>query len=127
MTSATSREDLKSELYSAGIRTPRALQRVMRAIDSYTFGQGRRSGPERTHLCPQCKGEKPEGEFPGEIRSNPSGDYWCTTCIGQSYSGKKPRWKCPACEKELSRDSFPPEKWRNPRIRAKCLNCKVPA
>lgn len=124
MTSSVGRDDLKSELYSAGVKSPYNLQRVMNAIDSYAFAQARKSGPVRMHLCPQCKAEKSEGEFPDEIRENPNGNYWCNTCIGQAYSGKKPRWKCPSCEKVLSRNDFPPEKWRNPRIRAKCLECR---
>lgn len=150
MPSSITRDDLRDELYGAGIRSPAVLARLMTVIEGYALTQVRKVRPledtpippdpefsgllpgesdmeKKVTRCRQC-GYVKRWELFRESKSSVTGrKITCKACARSprpviSYEDR--RWYCPSCKKKKPPAEFPQEKKDSPRIRvARCLPC----
>lgn len=146
MTSQVTREDLSSELYLAGVRDPRKLERALRAIEAHVQSRLRnavvrppvkeelppsRPGPElkkkdshkAEYLCRNCRGYFPLDFFPEAKRVNPSASVDCLACGG---AAQEKLYKCTGsgmCNQPKPLGDFPERKRNDPSLKTPCSYC----
>ena len=150
MPSSVTKEDIRDELYKAGIRSSFIMSRVMGVIEIYALQAARRAGRELESMpiAPDPYGHLAPGEADLQLqvtrcgtcckvkewklfRRDPSAPSLhtsvCISCLRGPHYHHVPqeqrRWFCPGCERKRLSGEFPPEKLKNPRIRVKCLEC----
>lgn len=151
MTSAVTLEDIRAELYSAGVRNTFTLSRLTNMVTLYALAQTRKAVPledvfadthahllpgdwdseSRVTRCAKCAKAKAWTHF-GVDKTHPTRHkVTCKSCLRvRPRDGYEQRWKCPACGQKKAPDEFGENKRKNPRVRDKCLPCEknpVPA
>lgn len=146
MTSAVTLEDIKAELYRAGVRNTFTLSRLTGMIIVYSLAQVRSAVPledafldtygyllpgdwdsdSRVTRCAKCATPKAWSHF-GIDRTHPTGHkIICKSClrVRPVVTDDERRWKCPGCDTEKPPKEFGENKRKNPRVRDKCLSCQ---
>lgn len=147
MTSIPSRDDVRAELYAAGVTRPFTLSRLMTLIDVYTLHQVRRQHPledvpqgpfgylgpgewdldEKVTRCAKCEKVKRTRSMFGVDKAHPTGrKTTCKSCLRVRPAREdERRFKCPGCEQKKVPKAFSEAKQKHPRLREKCLECQA--
>ena len=143
MTSALSKEDLRSALYSAGVKNPRKLDEMMRLIRVFALQEARKAVPledaapvaelvllpgecdmERdVSCCLSCEKVKDwkcfhidQGNPPSKRRKR------CKSCLRESKPAQS--YKCRGCGMPRKLHEFPPGKAENTSAPMHCNECQ---
>jgi hypothetical protein len=145
VTSVPSREDIRAELYKAGIRSTFILTRLMSAIDAYAYARVRQVRPiedipgdgwgylqpgqsdieQRVTRCLMCTRAKTWSYF-GTDKTSPTGHkITCKSClrVRKPLTEDQRRWRCISCKSRRAPHEFPKEKQAFPRLRVNCNYC----
>lgn len=144
MTSQVTKDDLRQELYLAGVRDPRKLERALRTIEAYVYGRIRnaaevtvevkpepvtRPGPKpkaahkTLYKCRKCSEYYDLNGFPEAKRISPGAAVDCLLCGGVDHPKL---YKCTGtgmCNKEKPLGEFPARKQEDTSLRTPCSWC----
>jgi hypothetical protein len=95
MSSAVSRDDVESEIWRTGVKSPHRIKQLMNVIDAYAFGMVRASKPETNELlpgesdfaerktrCDKCMVVKDWKYFSADLRVKSGHKSRCMACCG---------------------------------------------